>query len=559
MPDSHPDVVPLVRPDLPAPTAPPTRGPMVTFARFVLGGLPTLLVLAAIGGVGWYGSTHEWKVPKFSELAGEVPEKDDWCKDHKVPESICVECMYKKGLLPKPKEVGWCAKHEVPECVLCNPGLAHLDKTPVITDEELNRAAKSLATASPLVRECKTHLRRLQLASVEDKEKAGIDVDRVRYASVTEWVVAAGELGFDQTKVAHLSVRSAGSVAKVFKRLGQTVKAGEVLALVETPDVGKAKVEILQAFGTLQLKQQALAELRTSDVTARARIRDAEGAVREAELRLAGGCQALTNLGLPFDDTETAGLTAPQLKAKLRFRGIPPELAADLTGRTTDNLLPLFAPMDGLITSRDVVAGEVVDPAKILFEVVDPRSLWLTLDIKGEDADKITVGRTVRFLPDSARENEKEKEEVTATINWRSAQVDPKTRTLKVRADVPNPDGKLLANTYGTGRVITRPETKVLAVPPEAVQTDGCCQIVLVQDRNFHVEGAPKVFHVRKVRVGARDGGAGEVRFSTSKPAVEIVVGLLTGETVVTAGSGALVAELRKDELGDGCGCGKKD
>jgi membrane fusion protein, heavy metal efflux system len=548
MTDSNPDVVPLV----PTAPTPPKRGPAVAAVLYLLGTIPTLVVLAGVGAVGWYGHAHEWKLPKFSELRGEIAEPDDWCKDHNVPESICVECQ--PDLMPRPARVPACGPHILPDCVLCNPSLAQLPATPILTSADHERAAKSLAFLSrpASIPNCKTHHRRLQFASDADAEKTGIEVSAVGTGPVTEGVSAAGELGYDQTRVAHLSARSPGTVWKVFKRLGQSARAGEVLALIDAGEVGKAKAEILSAFGTVQLRQQALAALKESGVTAPARVREAEGVVREAEIRLAAGAQALTNLGLPFDESATVGQTAEQVKAKLLLLGIPADVAATIDRRTASaNLLPLIAPMDGLIVSRDVVAGEVVDLTKILFELVDTRNLWLTLDVKGEDAARVAVGQKVRFTPDHGGAA------VEAVINWRSSQVDPRTRTVKVRADVPDPDGKLLANTFGTGFVVLREEKAVLAVPSDAVHWEGCCFVVFVRDKTYEDKDAPKVFHVRKVRLGARDAVPLNTGGAQLVTGTEIAAGLLPGEQVVVKGGGALLGELLRADLGDGC-CGQQ-
>jgi cobalt-zinc-cadmium efflux system membrane fusion protein len=389
---------------------------------------------------------------------------------------------------------------------------------------------------------CRTHLRRIQYATAADADKAGIAVEPVWTAPAVEFVAAPGEIGYDQTKVAHLSARSPGTVWKVFKHLGEEVKAGDVLALVDAAEVGKAKAEVLQAFATLQLKVQTVASIKESGgAVPAARVREAEAAAREAEIRLVAGCQALTNLGLVLKESDVRSLTADQLKAKLHLLGIPAEAAKNLDPETaTSNLLPLVSPMNGLVVSREVVAGEVVDVARILFEVVDTRSLWLTFDLKGEDAHRVRVGQSVRFKPDDGRG------ELAGKIAWRSSQADPKTRTVKVRADLADPDGRQVANTFGAGRVILREEPKAVSVPNEAVHWDGCCSVVFVRDKDY-LKSDYKVFHVRKVRTGAKD-----------EKYTEIVAGVLPDELIVTKGSGLLLTELLRGSLGEGCACHSK-
>ena len=93
---------------------------------------------------------------------------------------------------------------------------------------------------------------------------------------------------------------------------------------------------------------------------------------------------------------------------------------------------------------------------------------------------------------------------------------------------------------------ILRDESKAIVIPSEAVHWDGCCNVVFVRDKDYLKDGSPKVFHVRTVRVGAKDGKN-----------TEIIAGVVPGELVVTRGSTALRAELLKNNLGEGCTCGK--
>jgi len=525
----------LAQRDPPKPTR--RRGVLASIGEAV----PTLLVLAVVVAVGWWGHRHGWKPPKFSALRGEVKPADDWCMEHSVPESICVECN--DSLLPKSKPVGWCKVHGIPECVLCHPELAQTKK-PAVGPEFLAQSKKALEFTPRTVNNpnCRTHERRVQFTTNEDAEKAGVAVEPVWTAPAVEFIAAPGQIGYDQTHVAHLSSRSAGMVWRVFKRLGQPVKGGEVLALIDAAEVGKAKTELFQAFAGLQLKEQTLTGVRESaGALPAARLREAEAGLRDAEIRLATACQTLTNLGLPISDWSVRSLKLKDLLGGVHLLGIPGDIAKTIDhGTATTNLLPVVAPMDGVVASQDMVAGEGVDTSRILFEIVNPRKLWLTFDVRAEEARRLKAGQPVRFKPDAGGD------EMTGTLAWISTQADPKTRTVKVRADLDDPDGKQRANTYGAGRVILREVEKAVSAPNEAVQWDGCCHVVFVRDKDYLKADAPKVFHVRKVRVAAKDDKNTEV------------VGLLQGELVATKGSGLLLTELLRGSLGEGCACHSK-
>ena len=212
----------------------------------------------------------------------------------------------------------------------------------------------------------------------------------------------------------------------------------------------------------------------------------------------------------------------------------------ELVGRfdpksTTGNLLPLTAPFDGVVVSRDVVAGEVVDTKKVLFVVTDPRTMWLTLDLRLEDARSVGVGQKVRFLPDGSNV------EAVGLISWISTETDHKTRTVKTRVIIANANGRLRANTFGHAKIILREENQAVVVPNAAIHWEGDCYVVFVRDKDFLKAGAPKVFHIRTVRLGAKDDKQ-----------TEIIAGLLPGELVATTGSGALRAELLRGNLGEG-------
>ena len=123
--------------------------------------------------------------------------------------------------------------------------------------------------------------------------------------------------------------------------------------------------------------------------------------------------------------------------------------------------------------------------------------------------------------------------------------LDERTRTIPVRVELENIDGQHHAQTFGTARVVLREEPRALVVPSSAVHWDGDCHIVFVRDRNFDQPDAHKVFHVRKVRPGAKD-------VIDDQPVTEIAAGVLPGELLASTNSGILRSELLKNNLGAG-------
>lgn len=498
--------------------------------------VPTLLILFGLGGLAFWGHHTGWSfTPGAGVGAPGAAQTNDGSAAHHLPESQCVECNPK--LMPRGTAFGWCTEHGVHECPLCHPEVAQLKTPPQITaaDREQARRALAFAERPQNSSQCKLHRRRLQFSSEEAVQRAGVDVDEVGRSEMIESVPANGEISYDHTRLARLSSRAAGSVWWAAKKVGDPVRRGDILALVDAADVGRAKAEFLQAFAQVDLKGRQLDNLRIASGAIAARtLQEAEATLREARIRLLSAQQALINLGLPIRAEDLKSLSEDKVIETVQLLGLPDTVLQGLDPRiTTANLLPLRAPLDGLVVAREVVAGAVVDMAKVLFVIADTRQMWLTLDVRLEDAKLLKPGQRVGFRPDGS------KQDATGRITWVSSAADEKTRTVKVRAELANDTGRLLAQTFASGRVVLREEKNAIVIPKEAVHWEGCCHVVFVRDKNYLTPGAPKVFHVREVVPGASD-----------EKSVEIVAGLLPGEVVATKGSGILRTELLKNNLG---------
>lgn len=517
----------------------PVARPRRSWWKTTLNAVPNLVVFSMLGGVMYVGHHTGWKLPKMSELMGTTTAAvDDWCSEHLVPESQCIEC--RTDLLPKKKPFGFCREHGVAECVIHHPELAEVKGEPQLPKYNTAQAIELIARPENNSRST-LHTSRVQFSSTEAVTKAGIDIDVVQERPMLDAITANGELLFDPTRVGHLSSRVPGTVASVFKTVGDPVSAGEILALVDASQVGQAKSQLLQAVVQLQLRKTTVERLRPiagSGAVPQKSVIEAEAALQEAEVALISTRQALTNLGFEVPD----GLEAsrPQTLAdELRFLDIPSSMVASLpSGTKTANLIPIRASYDGLLVASEVVAGEVVDTTSTLFTVSDPRRMWLILNVRQEDAKYVRRGLPVRFNSDNSDQS------VTGQVAWISPAVDEQTRTLRIRVAIANEDGSLRDKTFGTGRIVLREEQNAITVPRESVQSTSDASFVFVRDKNYFDEQSPKFFHVRQVRLGAGDGQY-----------VELLAGVLPGEVIATKGSNVLLAQLLRSSLGAGCGC----
>ncbi len=501
-----------------------------------------LLALSCVAAVIYFGQRWHWNLPKYSALLGDTaPEKTDWCLEHNVPDSICIECQ--KDLLPKAKEFGWCRRHGVTECPLCHPSVSQTAEPAIVNEEDRERADRALAFAARVENnsKCKLHQRRIQLATEEVLAWLGIEVAPVGRAAVAEVITAPGEIVYDPTRVARLSARVPGTVAMVCKQVGDKVRAGDVLGLIDAAAVGKAKADFHQALVEEELRTRTLVDLKESEAVVPERsVQEAEALLNEAQVRLLTAEQALANLGLAISAAEIRKGSPSEIAKRMQFLGLPASLAKELAGKTgSSNLIAVIAPFDGEIVARSVVAGEGTDSTKTLFTLANTLQMRLNLRVPLEQSARVKPGQLVRFRHEDHSGGD------AATVTWISPAADEKTRAVPVRVDLANPTGAHHANTFGTAEILLREEPKAIVVPSDAVHWEGDCNVVFVRDKDFEKPGSFKVFHVRKVRPGV-------TMTTPAGSTTEIIAGLLPGEIVATANSGILRTELLKNNLGAG-------
>ena len=388
----------------------------------------------------------------------------------------------------------------------------------------------------------------MQIASDEAFEKMKIINFPATETPVIETVAASGELQFMPKGVAAVSASVAGRVWQVTPqgKLGASVKQGDLLAIIDSVEVGKARAELLQSFAQLDSRKQFLdaalagsAQGAISGVT----VLERQGLFDEAVIRFKAAQQTLVNLGLLVNESSFKNLSPAMLADQLPLLGLSPDVAKLASnGKLTANLLPIRAPRDGVVIEVKSNEGEAVDPTKPLFVVADTTRLWLLLNVRHEDTRFLKLrgagdmeGSKVFFkVPGSSVEHQ-------GTLVWKSSIADEKTRTIQFAAEVPNDKQLLTAHSFLTAKIVIREEKNAVVVPSEAIHWEGDCNVVFVFDKFASQPGGLKLYHIRTVRPGVKT-------FSDT----EIIAGLLPNEWVAVINSSALRAELLKNNLGAG-------
>jgi Cu(I)/Ag(I) efflux system membrane fusion protein len=303
----------------------------------------------------------------------------------------------------------------------------------------------------------------------------GVRTARVEKRPLGARLELVGFVAPDESRLKHIQLRVAGWVQHLeASRTGESVRVGQPLLTIYSPEL-------------YQSEEEFLIELRAH-----------EGHAEHEAGATNAGRERLRLLGVPEDEIE--------------------RLERERTAKTE---LMLRSPVGGTVLERGVTEGQFVAAETPLFTVVDLSRVWVLADIYEMDYARVRVGDPVRFTADALGERSFE-----GRVELISPTVSTETRTLKVRASLPNGDRNLRPGMYGRATVFTRAQ-RVLAVPEEAVVKAGD------QDYVF-LARAPGRFEPRTVRVGQPDGDW-----------VQILGGVAEGDTVVASASFLIDSESR--------------
>lgn len=344
-------------------------------------------------------------------------------------------------------------------------------------------------------------------------KEAGLAVDAARPLERTDVLEGAAVLALDETRTARVGSIVGGTVIKTLVEVGDRVRQGTLLAQLQSHVVHDAWADYRRAIAERRRLETEVAYVRDAEKRAERLLVDKAISTQERE-------RAAANRVAAEEQLDMAGTEVRRSEEALEHLGITNK--EDPTGESGEEI-PALSPLAGVVLERNVTPGSAVTPGSPLFVVSDLNALWALAEIDERQLGAITVGRAMTVQVAAYPEAR-----FPGTVAFVGDTVDPKTRRVVVRCNVPNPAGRLKPGMFATVELETSQPRSIVAVPATAVQDVEGRKVVFV-------ERTPNTFVLRPVTLGREVDGW-----------VEVVNGIAAGERVAGSGSFLLKSELLK-------------
>jgi Cu(I)/Ag(I) efflux system membrane fusion protein len=318
-------------------------------------------------------------------------------------------------------------------------------------------------------------------------QDSGVRTTTARRAALSRNIRTIGRVTYDEERVVRLHPKYSGWVEKLYvDKTGEPVRKGSALLSVYSPQVVSTQEEYLLALNNAaQLKNSPFAEVRQS-----------------AESLLHSTRERLRLFDVPEHQIDRLGTERKVMKGAL-----------------------IDSPFSGIVMNIGAREGDRITPETELYMIVDLSRIWVLADLYESDMPWVRVGdmanMQVSDIPGRV---------FSGKVSYIYPYLDAKTRTVKVRIELDNPELALKPDMYANVDVQTDRQVDAIVVPSEAILRTGTRNLVFVQR-------APGKFEPRKVTLGVSSNGE-----------TQITDGLKAGEIVVTSGQFLLDSESRLRE-----------
>jgi len=454
--------------------------------------------------------------PQESMLKVEEAEVElDWCAEHAVPESVCTKCN--PSLIEDFKSTGdWCAGHDLPEshCRLCNPGITFPEEALLKTEtaESLDDQMEITLNFRDNAQSCATNGALIQFANSSTTERAGLSVLQVSSTTRNDSFDAPAEIVFDESETNVITSTVPALVSRWIRSPGENVKKGDVLAMLQSPEIAELEANLLKLQASLKVQQKELdrhKELLAKELISTSDYDQQEALTEQVLAEFTSAKRLLLSAGLNDEDIQSL-----------------------IDTKTVSSNFVLRSQSDGMLVERIAQLGKLHDAGSAFAILANPQAMWVEAQLTEQQIRFVENGQKMKYTSDGRGINQ-----VGAEIIWVSRFLDPHTRTGTVRARVMDPSAKLQAGEFGVVSISKSYDELTLLVPKDAVQWEGCCNVVFVKESDSR-------YRPHKVNLIGRMGEY-----------YQVSDGVSIGDQVVVNGSFLLKTELMKSSIGAGC-CG---
>src|SRR5690242_5683347 len=357
-------------------------------------------------------------------------------------------------------------------------------------------------------------------------QNSAIQTEIVSSQSIAGVIPATGKILVPEDRVAVLGPVNEGRIVRLYAGQGTRVRKGQKLADLESSDIDQAEADYLKA----------LADYENARRSSAAEIKLAQENYDRAKLLFEQKITAGKNLQSAEHDLEVAkasaensinGTNAALIAARrhLLILGIKDSTIDSLQKRTDlAATFSLNSPIDGIVVERNATVGASVGTDANLFKIIDLSRVWIDANVFEKDLQQVKSGQdvkvTVPAFPGTT---------FSGKVILINSVVDPDTRTVKVRTEVANPDGRLKPDMFANVQIVTALNRTAISIPQSAVLNDEGKTVVFVAEGNAYKK--------RQVQAGIQ-----------SNDRVEIVDGLTAGDKVVVKGNYLLLQQSRPGE-----------
>ena len=363
-------------------------------------------------------------------------------------------------------------------------------------------------------------------ATSESAQNHGIESETVVPQSIEGTIVATGKILVPEDRMANIGPVHEGRLMRLYAGQGSIVRKGQKLADLESADIDQAEADYLKA----------LADSENARRTSLADVKFAQATYDRTKMLYEKSITAGKNVEAAEHDLEMAKASAASVVAQTRaaltsarrhllILGLKDsEIDALANKSSLAAVFSLTSPISGIVIERNGTIGATVGSDANVFKIIDASRVWIDANVFEKDLERVRRGQQVKVSVPAFP---------GATFSGRvilvSSVVDLETRSVKVRTEVANPDGRLKPDMFANVQIITDLHRTAISIPQSAVLDDGGKSVVFVSEGSGYVK--------RGVNLGIQANGR-----------VEIIEGLQAGDKVVVKGNYLLLQQSKPQQ-----------